>query len=88
MQSILRWSIENSTPLDSAPSDRPPLTRKDIDPGIIDLILGKPDAVQMKEAMTIAVDAEKSEDERIEALDNLEMVSRQFDRLTRAYLFF
>lgn len=74
MQSILRWSIENSTPLDGAPSDRPPVQRKDLDPGIIDMILGKPDAVQMKEDMSVAVDANKSEDERIAALDHLEMV--------------
>ena len=74
MQSILRWSIENSTPLDGAPSDQPPVQRKDLDPGIIDMILGKPDAVQMKEDMSVAVDSSKSEDERIAALDHLEMV--------------
>ena len=43
------------------------------------MILGKPDAVQMKEDMAVAVDPTKSEDERIEALDHLEMVSRDFD---------
>ena len=74
MQSILRWSIENSTPLDSAASDRPPVAHKDLDPGVIDMILGKPDSVQMKEDMAVAIDASRSEDERIDALDHLEMV--------------
>lgn len=75
MQSILRWSIENSTPYDSSASDRPPAERKDLDPGVIDMILGKPDSVQMKEDMAVATDAARSEDERIDALDHLEMVS-------------
>lgn len=74
MQSILRWSIENSTPLDSAASDRPPVAHKNLDPGVIDMILGKPDSVQMKEDMAVAIDAGRSEDERIDALDHLEMV--------------
>lgn len=61
--------------MDSAPSDHPPAERQDLDPAIIDTILGKPDAVQMKEDMAIAVDDTKSEDERINALDHMEMVS-------------
>ena len=75
MQSILRWSLENSAPLDNAAGDRPPPERKDLDPAIIDYILGKPDSVQMKEDLAVAVDPSKSEDERISALDHLEMVS-------------
>jgi len=75
MQSILRWSLENSTPLDSAASDRPSAERKDLDPAIIDYILGKPDSEQMKEDVAVAVDASKGEDDRISALDHLEMVS-------------
>ena len=82
MQSLLRWSIENSTPLDSsssnssAPTDRAPpvVEHKNLDPAIIDMILGKPDAELMKEDMSIAVDANRSEDDRINALDHLEMV--------------
>ncbi|KAF8797550.1 Fes1-domain-containing protein [Phlegmacium glaucopus] len=79
MQSLLRWSIENSTPLDSAPGDRPPVERKDLDPAIIDMILGKPDAELMKEDMSVAVDANRSEDDRINALDHLEMLIEQID---------
>jgi hypothetical protein len=44
MQSLLRWSIENSTPLDSNPTDRPPVERQNLDPATIDMILGKSDA--------------------------------------------
>lgn len=76
MQSLLRWSIENSTPQDSAPSDHPPAERKDLDPGIIDMILGRPDAELMKEDVAAATDASRSEDERVDALDHLEMVCR------------
>ena len=77
MQSLLRWSIENSTPLDSAPSDRPPVESKNLDPAIIDMILGKSDSELMKEDMSLAVDANRSEDDRINALDHLEMVKIQ-----------
>jgi hsp70-interacting protein len=76
MQSLLRWSIENSATGDAgAPSQPPP--RKDLDPAIIDMILGKPEAELMKEALKIAVDENKSEDERLQALDEFEMVSRR-----------
>ena len=66
MDSLLRWGIENSTP-----GQQP---RNDLDPAIIDHILGKPDSVLMKEAFAIAIDEKKEEDQRVEALDNLEMV--------------
>ena len=78
MESLLRWSIENSTPLDSAPSDRPPVERQNLDPAIIDMLLGKPDAELMKEDMSLAIDANRSEDDRINALDHLEMVKKKF----------
>lgn len=70
MDSLLRWGIENSSP-----SAGPVQPRKDLDPAIIDHILGKPDAVLMKEALTVAVDENKSEGERVQALDDLEMVN-------------
>ncbi|KIO00065.1 hypothetical protein M404DRAFT_1004182 [Pisolithus tinctorius Marx 270] len=68
MQSLLRWSVENSGN-SSAPSQR-----TDVDPGLVDYILGKPDAQLMKEAIQIATDPSKDEDTRITALDDLEMV--------------
>lgn len=79
MQSLLRWSIENSTPLDSAPSDRPPIERKNIDPAIIEMILGKPESELMKEDISVAVDANRNEDDRINALDHFEMLIEQID---------
>ena len=75
MDSLLRWGIENSSP--PVPGAAPPVPRTDLDPAIIDMILGKPDAVLMKEALAIAVDETKSEDERVEALDHIEMVRSQ-----------
>ncbi|KAG6890165.1 hypothetical protein C0995_010869 [Termitomyces sp. Mi166 len=77
MQSLLRWSIENSTNPD--PNAPPPEPRKDIDPGIIDMILGRPDAELMKEDMGVATDPSKTEDERVAALDHLEMLIEQID---------
>lgn len=38
------------------------------------MLLGKPDAELMKEDVAVAVDTSKSEDERMAALDHLEMV--------------
>lgn len=73
MESLLRWSIENSTPAEPGAS-QPPQPRKDLDPAIIDMILGKPDAERMKEMLAIAVDDTRSEDERLDALDEFEMV--------------
>ncbi|PPQ71325.1 hypothetical protein CVT26_011970 [Gymnopilus dilepis] len=80
MQSILRWAIENSDPQPSeTPSQGEQRTLKDLDPGIIDMILGKPDSEQMKEDMAVATDPSKSEDDRINALDHLEMLIESID---------
>lgn len=69
MESLLRWSIENS-----GPSAGPPQPRTDLDPGVIDAILGKSDVELMKEDLAVAIDPHRSEDARVEALDHLEMV--------------
>ena len=70
MQSLLRWGIENSEPGASQPTAE----GKEIDPGVIDMILGKPDAELMKDALAIAVDEKRDEDVRLQALDDFEMV--------------
>ena len=83
MQYLLRWSIENSTTgsSDGSAQQQPPQEpRKDMDPGIIDMILGKPDSELMKENLAIALDEKRDEDERLQALDNFEMV-RVYTRL-------
>ncbi|KAG8720637.1 hsp70 nucleotide exchange factor fes1 [Ceratobasidium sp. 394] len=78
MESILKWSIEN-TPED-APRTVPSAERmKELDPAIIDMILGKSDAVVMKEKLAFAVDEAREEDERVEALDDFEMLVEQID---------
>ena len=76
MDSLLRWSIENSTPRSP---DAPPPARKDLDPGIIDYLLGKPDAVLMKEALEVALDEKRGEDTRVQALDDFEMLVEHID---------
>ena len=74
MQSLLRWSIENS----SNEVASPPARRTDLDPGIIDAILGRPDSELMKEALAKAQDASLDESARLTALDDLEMVKLYF----------
>jgi hsp70-interacting protein len=47
MESILKWSLENTS--EDAPRVPPTAERmKELDPAIIDMILGKSDAVVMK----------------------------------------
>jgi hypothetical protein len=77
MESLLRWGIENSTVSPDGETAVP--QRKDLDPAIIDLILGRPDAVLMKEALDIAVDEKQSIDARIQALDDFEMLVENID---------
>ncbi|KAF7369801.1 Fes1 domain-containing protein [Mycena venus] len=78
MESLLRWGIENSTS-ETDGSNPPPAPRQDLDPGIIDMILGKSDAELMKEDMAVAKDDSRSEAARVEALDHLEMLIEQID---------
>ena len=72
MESLLRWSIEQSS--SPANGSQPSRNQQPLDPGVIDVILGKPDSELMKSAMSVAVDENRSEDERVAALDDLEMV--------------
>ncbi|KAF8629459.1 hypothetical protein AX15_003438 [Amanita polypyramis BW_CC] len=74
MQSLLTWGIQNSTEESRAIVDR-----QKLDPGIIDAILGRPDSVLMKEALDVALDENKSDSERIDALDQFEMFIEQID---------
>lgn len=77
MESLLRWGLANSNPEDLQQAQNAP--RQPLDPGIIDAILGKPDAVLMKEALEIALDDSKNEDDRVVALDNFEMLIESLD---------
>ncbi|KAI0651140.1 armadillo-type protein [Trametes meyenii] len=77
MENLLRWSIANSEPRGA--DQPPPQPRSDLDPGVIDTILGRPDSELMKEALAIAVDESKDEDDRVQALDNFEMLIEHID---------
>lgn len=77
MQSLLRWSIEHSTPSDGSSTTPAPQPRADLDPAIIDHILGRPDAELMKEYLAVAQDETRELDDRLQALDNFEMVRLQ-----------
>ncbi|KAJ7730250.1 armadillo-type protein [Mycena maculata] len=76
MESLLRWGIENST---SATDASTPAPRQDLDPAIIDMILGKSDAELMKECMAVAVDESQSESARVDTLDRFEELIEQID---------
>ncbi|KAJ3980012.1 nucleotide exchange factor Fes1-domain-containing protein [Lentinula detonsa] len=79
MQSLLRWGIENSTPAPQTQTHPQPHPQP-LDPSIIDIILGKSDAERMKDALSIALSADKADiDERVNALDDLEMLIEQID---------
>lgn len=73
MQSLLTWGIQNST------SAGVPENRQKLDPEIIDMILGRPDSELMKQALAIATDVNTSEDDRLDALDQFEMLIEQID---------
>lgn len=79
MEHLLRWGIANSDPRDA--NQPPPRPRTDLNPEIIDAILGKSDAELMKEALAIAVNEKRDEDERVQALDDFEMVRKKLSSL-------
>ncbi|CAL1698181.1 unnamed protein product [Somion occarium] len=78
MQSLLRWGIEHSTDANGNPTP-PAETRKDLDPAIIDEILGRPDSELLKENLAIALDEKRELDDRLQALDNFEMLIEHID---------
>jgi hypothetical protein len=51
----------------------------ELDPGVIDAILGRPDSELMKEALSKAQDTSLDEDARLNALDDLEMLVENID---------
>ncbi|KAI9452258.1 Fes1-domain-containing protein [Russula earlei] len=80
MQSLLRWGIENYNNRDDSGTGADSLTqRTNLDPGIIDAILGRPDSELMKEALAKAHDASLDESARLTALDDLEMLVENID---------
>lgn len=49
------------------------------DPGLYDAIMGKSEAQMMQEELCVAVDTNRSESDRVTALDNFEMLVEQVD---------
>jgi hsp70-interacting protein len=45
------------------------------DPALFDALMGKSEATMMKEELAVAMDLNRSEQDRVQALDNFEMVS-------------
>jgi hypothetical protein len=65
-----------ATPLAGEPVPTPAAAkRSDLTTEMLDLILGKSDSITMKEKMAFALEESNSVDERVEALDDFEMVS-------------
>ncbi|KAI5120248.1 hypothetical protein M0805_007552 [Coniferiporia weirii] len=82
MQSLLRWSIENSQVQDKPDGDdvnqQPPEPRQ-FDPELINALIGRPESELMMDALTVATDVGKSEDARLGALDDFEMLVENID---------
>jgi len=57
--------------------------RSDLTTEMLDLIMGKSDSMVMKEKMDIACDESRDIEERVEALDDFEMVNRDLHRKCR-----
>ncbi|KAJ1970661.1 hsp70 nucleotide exchange factor fes1, partial [Dimargaris verticillata] len=82
MEKLLQWAIINSA---TEKEDAPPrdstqtVAPKQLDPAIIDHILGKDDSVLMKEAMAAALDPCADPETKEVALTDLELLVSQID---------
>ncbi|KAG9295117.1 hypothetical protein G9A89_006098 [Geosiphon pyriformis] len=83
MEKLLQWGISNSTSTgtETPRSDSNEKQRETpkIDSGIIDVILGKSDAVKMKEIVQLISDPQETLENKEIAFDNLEMIVQQID---------
>ena len=59
--------------------------RNTLNSDILEMIMGRPDSAVMKEKMGFAMDESLPVDERVEALDDFEMVSRHFSGTVFAF---
>lgn len=88
MDALLKWSIAQQGADDAAAaaSGQPSMAavasdiaagrRPDLaDPGLFDAIMGKSEATMMREELGAALDEKRTEEDRVTALDNFEMVS-------------
>lgn len=68
-----------STPGPATPTDEKAPEKSELTSDIIDLILGKPDSMTMKEKMEYATNDENDVESRVEALDDFEMLIEMID---------
>lgn len=77
---LLQWSILNSaTKSEDAPERENEVKPEKIDTKWLDVILGKGDSVVMRECCETIQDEKKSLDEKLNALDEMEMLVEQID---------
>ncbi|KAJ3071830.1 hsp70 nucleotide exchange factor fes1 [Podochytrium sp. JEL0797] len=78
---LLQWAVINkATKEEDAPARTEPMEpREPIDPKWIDIILGKPDSVRMKECIVIIQDSTQSLEVKLQAFDELEMLVESLD---------
>ncbi|PWN28433.1 Fes1-domain-containing protein [Jaminaea rosea] len=83
MDALLKWSVENSN--ESGPSaaeivsDVQAGKRPDLDPKVLEAMMGKSEAQMMTEELRSALDTSRSVDDRETALDNFEMLIESID---------
>ncbi|CAO1624917.1 unnamed protein product [Jaminaea pallidilutea] len=83
MDALLKWSMRNQDP------NAPPASeiaeqlaqgkRPDLDPSVLDAMMGKSEAQMMQEELAVAVNEKRSDDDRATALDNFEMLIESID---------
>ncbi|KAJ3360199.1 hsp70 nucleotide exchange factor fes1 [Allomyces javanicus] len=77
LQELLKWGISNATKSEDPTIDKPDLEK--LDPKWVDIILGKPDAARMKDAMAVIADSSKNIEDRLLAFDELELLVESID---------
>ncbi|KAI9294828.1 Fes1-domain-containing protein [Neoconidiobolus thromboides FSU 785] len=78
MEKLLQWGIKNSDPEELAKATSNEAV-KDLDPEVIDAILGKSEATMMKENFQVIIDENVDLEQREVAFDNLEMLVEHID---------
>ena len=76
---LLQWSIINTATAAEDTTGPSQVNTEPIDPKWVDIILGKPDAVRMKDTMETIENKEMDMTVRIEAFDELELLVESID---------
>ncbi|CAO1632398.1 unnamed protein product [Sympodiomycopsis kandeliae] len=83
MDALLKWSMRNQDPSGPSPdqimTDLKDGKRPDLDPKVLDAMMGKSEAQMMQEELSVAVNQNRSEEDRAVALDNFEMLIESID---------